>query len=103
MCYLFNLYYKAFELKKKIKNKYVICGSILGWIENYLFNRQQKAEIDGFTSSTETVNAGFSLGFFFTIPVFIVYQYIINHIRFFAEDTSSNVIIDNDITMSQSR
>lgn len=62
MCYLFNLYYKAFELKKK--NKYVICGSILGWIENYLFNRQQKAEIDGFTSSTETVNAGFSLGFF---------------------------------------
>lgn len=64
MCYLFNLYYKAFELKKKIKNKYVICGSILGWIENYLFNRQQKAEIDGFTSSTETVNAGFSLGFF---------------------------------------
>lgn len=102
MCYLFNLYYKAFELKKK-KKKYVICGSILGWIENYLFNRQQKAEIDGFTSSTETVNAGFSLGFFFTIPVFIVYQYIINHIRFFAEDTSSNVIIDNDITMSQSR
>lgn len=101
MCYLFNLYYKAFELKKKKKN--VICGSILGWIENYLFNRQQKAEIDGFTSSTETVNAGFSLGFFFTIPVFIVYQYIINHIRFFAEDTSSNVIIDNDITMSQSR
>lgn len=64
MCYLFNLYYKAFELKKKIKNKYVICGSILGWIENYLFNRQQKAELDGFTSSTETVNAGFSLGFF---------------------------------------
>lgn len=64
MCYLFNLYYKAFELKKKIKNKYVICGSILGWIEDYLFNRQQKAEIDGFTSSTETVNAGFSLGFF---------------------------------------
>lgn len=63
MCYLFNLYYKAFELKKK-KKKYVICGSILGWIENYLFNRQQKAEIDGFTSSTETVNAGFSLGFF---------------------------------------
>lgn len=62
MCYLFNLYYKAFELK--IKNKYVICGSILGWIENYLFNRQQKAEIDGFTSSTEAVNAGFSLGFF---------------------------------------
>lgn len=61
MCYLFNLYFKAFELKKK---KYVICGSILGWIENYLFNRQQKAEIDGFTSSTETVNAGFSLGFF---------------------------------------
>lgn len=61
MCYLFNLYYKAFELKKKI---YVICGSILGWIENYLFNRQQKAEIGGFTSSTETVNAGFSLGFF---------------------------------------
>lgn len=102
MCYLFNLYYKAFELKKKIYI-YVICGSILGWIENYLFNRQQKAEIDGFTSSTETVNAGFSLGFFFTIPVFIVYQYIINHIRFFAEDTSSNVIIDNDITMSQSR
>lgn len=43
------------------------------------------------------------LVFFFTIPVFIVYQYIINHIRFFAEDTSSNVIIDNDITMSQSR
>lgn len=102
MCYLFNLYYKAFELKKNIYI-YVICGSILGWIENYLFNRQQKAEIDGFTSSTETVNAGFSLGFFFTIPVFIVYQYIINHIRFFAEDTSSNVIIDNDITMSQSR
>lgn len=64
MCYLFNLYYKAFELKKKIKNKYGICGSILGWIENYLFNRQQKAELDGFTSSTETVNAGFSLGFF---------------------------------------
>lgn len=63
MCYLFNLYYKAFELKKKIYI-YVICGSILGWIENYLFNRQQKAEIDGFTSSTETVNAGFSLGFF---------------------------------------
>lgn len=62
MCYLFNLYYKAFELKKN--KKYGICGSILGWIENYLFNRQQKAEIDGFTSSTETVNAGFSLGFF---------------------------------------
>lgn len=62
MCYLFNLYYKAYELKKK--KKYVICGSILGWIENYLFNRQQNAEIDGFTSSTETVNAGFSLGFF---------------------------------------
>lgn len=65
MCYLFNLYYKAFELKKKkYIYIYVICGSILGWIENYLFNRQQKAEIDGFTSSTETVNAGFSLGFF---------------------------------------
>lgn len=43
------------------------------------------------------------LVFFFTIPVFIVYQYIINYIRFFTDDTSSNVIIDNDITMSQSR
>lgn len=69
MCYLFNLYYKAFELKKNIYI-YVICGSILGWIENYLFNRQQKAEIDGFTSSTETVNAGFSLGFFFCLSIY---------------------------------
>lgn len=72
MCYLFNLYYKAFELKKK-NNKYGICGSILGWIENYLFNRQQKAEIDGFTSSTETVNAAFSLGFFFLPFLFLLF------------------------------
>ena len=37
---------------------YSISGNILGWIENYLCDRQKKVVIDGFLSNHETVNAG---------------------------------------------
>lgn len=52
MCYLFNLYHKVFKLQN-----YGMCGNVLEWIENYLFDRQQNVVIDGFTFNTETTNA----------------------------------------------
>lgn len=73
------------------------------WIENYLFDRQQKVVIDGFTSNTETINAGVPqdsvLGpFLFLLYINDICNDLVNHIRLFADDTSLYAIIDNDIT-----
>ena len=48
-------------LLSKLKT-YGICGYILGWIENYLNERQQIVVIYGFLSNHETVNAGVPQG-----------------------------------------
>lgn len=32
-----------------------VCGNVLEWIENYLFDRQQKVVVDGFTSNIENI------------------------------------------------
>lgn len=99
---------KAFDkvwhngLLVKLQN-YGICGNVLGWIENYLFDRQQKVVIDGFTSNTETINAGVPQGsvlgpFLFLLYINDICNDLVNHIRLFADDTSLYAIIDNDIT-----
>lgn len=76
----------------KLQN-YGLCGNILGWIGNYLFDRQQKVEIDGFTSNTETINAGVTQGsvlgsFLFLLHINDIFDNLVNHIRLIADDTS---------------
>lgn len=72
-------------------------------MENYFFDRQQKVVIDGFTSNTETINAGVPQGsvlgpFLFLLYINDICNDLVNHIRLFADDTSLYAIIDNDIT-----
>lgn len=68
-----------------------------------MFDRQQKVIIDGFTSNTETINAGVPQGsvlgpFLFLLYINDICDDLVNHIRLFADDTSLYAIIDNDIT-----
>lgn len=68
-----------------------------------MFDRQQKVVIDGFTSNTETINAGVPQGsvlgpFLFLLYINDICNDLVNHIRLFADDTSLYAIIDNDIT-----
>lgn len=59
--------------------------------------------IDGFTSNTETINAGVPQGsvlgpFLFLLYINDICDDLVNHIRLFADDTSLYAIIDNNIT-----
>lgn len=65
----------------------------MGWIENYLFDRQQKVKIDVFTSNTETINAGVTQGSVlgplrFLLHINDIFDNLVNHIRLIADDTS---------------
>ena len=89
---------KAFE---KVWHKGLLCklmtysisGNILGWIENYLCDRQKKVVIDGFLSNHETVNAGVPQGsvlkpFLFLLYINDICDDLVNNSIFFADDTS---------------
>ena len=71
---------------------YSISGNILGWIENYLCDRQKKVVIDGFLSNHETVNAGVPQGsvlkpFLFLLYINDICDDLVNNSRLFADDT----------------
>ena len=89
---------KAFE---KVWHKGLLCklmtysisGNILGWIENYLCDRQKKVVIYGFLSNHETVNAGVPRGsvlkpFLFLLYINDICDDLVNNSRLFADDTS---------------
>ena len=99
---------KAFDkvwhkgLLSKLKT-YGVSGNILGWIENYLCDRQQKVVIDGFSSNHETVNAGVPQGsvlgpFLFLLYINDICDDLVNNIRLFANDTSLYAIVENGTT-----
>ena len=77
-----------------------ITGSLLLWIENYLFSRKQKVLLNGKESVILSINAGVPQGsilgpLFFLIFINDIVAEVECSIKLFADDTSIYVIIEN--------
>ena len=78
-------------------------GNILGWIKDYLTQRQQRVNLEGFfLSSNKILDAGVPQGSVLEAHLLLLYINDItngfsNNIRLFADGTSLFAIIDNDI------
>ena len=77
-----------------------ITGSLLLWIENYLFSRKQKVLLNGKESVILSINAGVPQGsilgpLFFLIFINDIVAEVGCSIKLFADDTSIYVIIEN--------
>ena len=75
-------------------------GNILGWIKDFLTQRQQRVNLEGFSSSNKILDAGVPQGsilgpFLFLLYINDVTNGISNNIRLFADGTSLFAIIDN--------
>ena len=78
-----------------------IDGSLLKWLENYLYNRCQRVVINGQQSGIKFLKAGVPQGSILGPILFLIYiNDIVNeiscNIRLFADDTSLYLVVDNN-------
>ena len=80
-----------------------IAGSLLSWLTDYLFDRNQCVVLSGVHSDTVTISAGVPQGSILGPLLFLVYINDIvcdikSHIRLFADDTALYIIVDEPIS-----
>ena len=73
----------------------------ISWIESYLSDRQQKVVSEGFSSTLRSIKVGVPQcsvldPFLFLVYINDIVNDINNDIRFFADDTSLFVVVEND-------
>jgi hypothetical protein len=77
-----------------------ISGKLLDWSSNYLSGRRQRVVIPGSQSTRDVANAGVPQGSILGPLMFLIFINDIvvdigSHIRFFADDTSLYIIVEN--------
>ena len=103
--FFFWWYYKAFDrvwhkgLLFKLKQA-GINSTLLQWFSSYLLNRKQKVFIPGGSSNWLPTEAGVPQGPIFGLLLFLIYindtvLHINSTVRFFADDTSLYLIVDD--------